>query len=143
MRKRVLGFSIALVLFSTFVSVSAFIAQTRIRPTTERPLAGDLKVKYKVTMSGQMRESTTMIKGPRERSEEHSGYGSDTVNITQRDLKRTIQISFDIFLTFFIWSFERVVLGLRSWDLGLCVCLFDPPRVVIRSPLQDLRPKTS
>ena len=47
MRKRVLGFSIALVLFSTFVSVSAFIAQTRIRPTTERPLAGDLKVKYK------------------------------------------------------------------------------------------------
>lgn len=93
MKKGVLGFSIAFVLFSTFVSVSAFIAQTRTRPTTERPLAGDLKVKYKVTMSGQTSESTTMIKGPRERSEEHNGYGSDTVNITQCDLKRTIQIS--------------------------------------------------
>jgi hypothetical protein len=93
MKKRVLGFSLALVLFCAFVSVSAFIAQTRTRPTTERPLAGDLRVKYKVTMSGQTRESTTMIKGPRERSEEHNGYGSDTVNITQCDLKRTIQIS--------------------------------------------------
>jgi hypothetical protein len=93
MRKRLLGFSIALVLFSAFISVSAFIAQTRTRPTIERQPAGDLKVKYKVTMAGQTRESTTMIKGPRERSEEHNGYGGDTVNITQCDLKRTIQVS--------------------------------------------------
>jgi len=34
-----------------------------------------------------------MIKGARERSEQHSGYGYDSVNITQCDLKRTIQIS--------------------------------------------------
>jgi len=43
-------------------------------------------------MAGQASESTTMIKGPRERSE-NSGYGNNTVNITQCDLKRTIQIS--------------------------------------------------
>jgi hypothetical protein len=38
-------------------------------------------------------ETVTMIKGARERSETHTGYGFDTVNITQCDLKRTIQIS--------------------------------------------------
>jgi hypothetical protein len=34
-----------------------------------------------------------MIKGARERSESHMGYGYDTVTITQCDLKRTLQIS--------------------------------------------------
>lgn len=34
-----------------------------------------------------------MIKGARERTEDRRGYGSDSVNITQCDLKRTIQIS--------------------------------------------------
>jgi len=34
-----------------------------------------------------------MIKGKRERSEMRMGYGSDIINITQCDLKRTIQIS--------------------------------------------------
>ena len=38
-------------------------------------------------------ETVTMIKGARERSENHTGYGYDTVNITQCDLKRTIQLS--------------------------------------------------
>src|SRR5258705_43380 len=47
----------------------------------------------RLTLKSRSRERTTMSKGPRERSEEHSGYGSDTVNITQCDLKRTIQIS--------------------------------------------------
>jgi hypothetical protein len=37
-------------------------------------------------------ESTTMIKGTRERSEEHRGY-FESVNITQCDLKRTVQIN--------------------------------------------------
>ena len=41
-------------------------------------------------MSG---ETVTMIKGARERSENHTGYGFDTVTITQCDLKRTIQLS--------------------------------------------------
>ena len=95
MRKRFLGFGIVLVLFCAFVSVAAFQAQTR-RP--ERASAGDVKVKYKVSVAaqggfGQTSESTTMIKGARERSESSSGYGGDMVKITQCDLKRIIQIS--------------------------------------------------
>src|SRR6266566_1721054 len=60
---------------------------------TTRPQA-DLKVTYKVTMPGGMQsESTTMIKGVRERSEQHMGYGFDSINITQCDLRRTVQLS--------------------------------------------------
>src|SRR4030095_1974075 len=33
------------------------------------------------------------IKGARERSESHMGYGYDSINVTQCDLKRTIQIN--------------------------------------------------
>src|SRR5882724_2783028 len=73
MRKRFVGFSIALALFTVFASAAPFIAQTRNRPTSAS--GGDIKVKYRVTMAGQASESTTMIKGPRERSE-NSGYGN-------------------------------------------------------------------
>jgi len=38
-------------------------------------------------------ETTTMLKGSRERSEMKLGYGRDIINVTQCDLKRTIQIS--------------------------------------------------
>jgi len=38
-------------------------------------------------------ENTTMLKGARERSEMKLGYGRDIINVTQCDLKRTIQIS--------------------------------------------------
>jgi hypothetical protein len=38
-------------------------------------------------------ENTTMLKGARERTEMKMGYGRDVINITQCDLKRTIQIS--------------------------------------------------
>jgi hypothetical protein len=38
-------------------------------------------------------ESTTMLKGARERSEMKLGYGRDIINVTQCDLKRTLQIS--------------------------------------------------
>ena len=62
-----------------------------------RPTASDFKVKYRVTYvaGGQPHstESVTMIKGARERSESKMGSGYDTINITQCDLKRTIQIS--------------------------------------------------
>jgi hypothetical protein len=60
---------------------------------TQRPQQ-DIKITYKVTMPGGMQsESTTMIKGVRERSEQHMGYGMDTVNITQCDERRMIQLS--------------------------------------------------
>ena len=72
-------------------------AQTRPRPATGAA-AADFKVRYKVTYTsggapGQSSESLTLIKGPRERSEMRMGQGYDMINITQCDLKRTIQIS--------------------------------------------------
>ena len=74
------------------LSVSSFFGQTR------KPAAGDIKVTYRTSMvsggtAARESESTTMIKGPRERSEQRLGYGYDTITITQCDLKRTIQIS--------------------------------------------------
>ena len=90
MRMRFLVFAILITLGS---SVSSTVnAQTR-RPAQARPAASDLKIKYKQTTSGQSYESTTMLKGARERSEMKMGHGMDMVNITQCDLKRTIQIN--------------------------------------------------
>jgi len=75
-------------------SVSLFVAQTTRRPTT----SNDFKVRYRTTMGSgaapaMSGETVTMIKGARERSENHTGYGFDSVTITQCDLKRTIQLS--------------------------------------------------
>ncbi len=96
MIRRFRVFNMFLILLFAFVSASLFFAQTRNRPATQ-PAASDFKVTYKVTMGGagggQTTESTTMIKGPRERSETHLAAGFDQVNILQCDLKRTIQIS--------------------------------------------------
>lgn len=68
------------------------------RPAPQRPAAqtapdNNLKIKYKTVTAGQTSESTTMIRGARERSEMRFGYGMDIINITQCDLKRNIQIS--------------------------------------------------
>ena len=98
MRLRIRGL---IVLFVFAVSVSAIVAQQRrTRPgPSPAPAAAsaapqaDLKIRYRTTTSGQSYETATMIKGKRERSEMKMGYGSDMVNITQCDLKRTIQIS--------------------------------------------------
>ena len=86
---------ILLSIFIALASVSLFVAQTTRRQTTT---ANDFKVRYRTTMGsggGQAKagETVTMIKGARERSESHSGYGFDSVQITQCDLKRTIQLS--------------------------------------------------
>jgi hypothetical protein len=80
------------VLVLLVMSSSAFVAQ-RPRNQAAAPPANDLKIKYRMTMSGQSMESTTMLKGARERSEMKMGYGMDIINITQCDLKRTIQVS--------------------------------------------------
>src|SRR5437868_14468367 len=87
-----------LILFviSTITAIS-FAQRTR---DTDRPITGDFKITFKQSMgSGQEMQSTTMIKGMRERSETSmnmpgmpAGMGSQT-SITQCDLKRTIQIS--------------------------------------------------
>ncbi len=85
------------VLFLLMVSVSAIFAQQRRNrnnpPAAAPPVQSDLRLKYRSTTSGQSYESATMIKGKRERSETRMGYGSDIINITQCDLKRTIQIN--------------------------------------------------
>jgi len=51
----------------------------------------DVKIKTRRTMSGQSYENTTFIKGKRQRTEQNMG-GMQTVNITQCDLKRNLQI---------------------------------------------------
>lgn len=94
MRKRFLGFSLIGALVLVVVSTSTFMAQrTRNRPVTQPAPANDLKIKYRMSAGGQGIETVTMIKGVRERSETHIGYGMDVVNLTQCDLKRTVQMS--------------------------------------------------
>src|SRR5688572_13095247 len=93
MRKRSWGISIIGVLVLLVISSTAFVAQRpRNRPDAPAAAAADLKIKYRMTTAGQSMESTTMLKGVRERSETKMGY-MDMINITQCDLKRTIQVS--------------------------------------------------
>jgi hypothetical protein len=98
MRKGFLGISI-LILVLLFVSSSALMAQRRPnRPAAQAappaaPARNDLKLTYRTTTSGQSMENTTLLKGARERTEMKLGYGRDIINVTQCDLKRTIQIS--------------------------------------------------
>ena len=78
------------------VSIVSAITSAQRRPATEKPLAGDFKITFKQTVSGQTMQSTTMIKGQRERSETSvstGAYTMNTVNITQCDMKRTIQVN--------------------------------------------------
>ena len=77
------------------ICASVLVAQRpRNRVTaTPSPEPANIKIKYRTTAAGQASESTTMIKGSRERSEMRMGYGMDIINLTQCDLRRTIQIS--------------------------------------------------
>src|SRR5258705_12043104 len=95
MRKGFSGISI-LILVLLFVSSSALMAQRRPNRPAAQPAAparNDLKLTYRTTTSGQAMENTTMLKGARERTEMKLGYGRDIINVTQCDLKRTLQIS--------------------------------------------------
>jgi len=89
MNQRKLRLTIVIVIASLFVVASLAVAQqSRTKPQA------DIKVTYKSTMPGGMQsESTTMIKGARQRSEQRMGYGMDQISITQCDLRRTIQVS--------------------------------------------------
>lgn len=88
----------ALVTFIIATSVLSAIGQTQNRPAAQRPAAakppaGDFKLVYRTTSNGQTYQSSTMIKGARERSEMNMAAGMDIVTIMQCDLKRTIQLS--------------------------------------------------
>ena len=94
MNNRFFRFALLIALASVFSSYA--FAQRRPasqKPAPARPAATDLKITYKQTSSGQAMESTTMLKGSRERNEMRMGQGMDMVSITQCDLKRTIQLS--------------------------------------------------
>src|SRR5882672_1812379 len=97
MRKRSVETGIVGVAVLVMLTVSSSMAQrTRNRPAaqpTPAPAANDLKITYRTSSSGQSMETTTMLKGARERSEMKLGYGRDIINITQCDLRRTLQIS--------------------------------------------------
>jgi hypothetical protein len=70
----------------TFLMGITLLALTAL--STAAALA-DVKVKSKQTISGQSYESTTYIKGKRQRSESFGGM----VNITQCDLRRGVQLN--------------------------------------------------
>ena len=59
----------------------------------------DVKIRQRVSMGGQTFESTKMIKGARQRTEQKSGAGgamdfmSQVATIEQCDLRRTVQIN--------------------------------------------------
>src|SRR2546421_11470237 len=95
MKKRHWGVSLTGAMILLVISASSFLAQRqRNRPAAAPPPMTNLKVTYKTTMGqGQSSESTTMIRGPRERSEMHLGPGMDIVSLTQCDLKRTVQFN--------------------------------------------------
>jgi len=78
------------------VAAVTVISFAQRRPDTEKPISGDFKITIRNTIAGQSTQTTTMIKGLRERDETNMAMGGmnmSQVNITQCDLKRTIQIN--------------------------------------------------
>jgi len=91
MKRRLLPFAFIVFAISTVTAIS--FAQ-RTRDTAEKPITGDFKITIRNTVSGQNYQSTTMIKGKRERSESSTGgMNTGSVSITQCDLRRTIQVN--------------------------------------------------
>lgn len=88
-----------IVIFATAmfaVSLLSAVSSAQRRPQAEAPITGDFKITIKNTIAGQTSQSTTMIKGKRERTETSIATGSynmTSVNITQCDMRRTIQIN--------------------------------------------------
>ena len=78
------------------ISAISAITSAQRKPDADKPIAGDFRITVRTTVAGQSSESTTMIKGARERSETNmgaAGFSTKTVNITQCDMRRTIQIN--------------------------------------------------
>jgi hypothetical protein len=85
---------LAAMIFAISAATAISFAQ-RTRDTADKPITGDFKITIKNTTSGQTSQSTTLIKGKRERSESSMGGmgAGNSVSITQCDLRRTIQIN--------------------------------------------------
>ena len=92
MKSRIIVFAVLIFAISLISAISS--AQRKL--PDEKPITGDFKITVRTTVAGQTNESTTMIKGARERSETSmggAGFSMKTVNITQCDMRRTIQIN--------------------------------------------------
>jgi hypothetical protein len=89
-----------LVTFLFFIASITAISFAQRTRDNDQPIRGDFKITIKQSFGGQAMQSTTMIKGQRERSETNmnvpgmpAGMNMGQVNITQCDMKRTIQIN--------------------------------------------------
>src|SRR5437764_7803508 len=90
MKSRLFLFTVLIFVISAVSAIS--FAQRK--PDTDQPIRGDFKITIKTNVAGQDMQSTTMIKGLRERSEmSMGGMTMGMVSVTQCDLKRTIQIN--------------------------------------------------
>jgi hypothetical protein len=93
MKSRLLLF--AAIIFA--ISAATVISVAQRKPdASEKPITGDFKITFRNTVSGQSSQNTTMIKGLRERDESNMSIGGmnrSQVNITQCDLRRTIQVN--------------------------------------------------
>ena len=91
MKRRLLLFAVIIFAISAVTAIS--FAQ-RKPDAVEKPITGDFKISIRNTVSGQNYQTTTMIKGKRERSESSmGGMSNGSVSITQCDLRRTIQVN--------------------------------------------------
>lgn len=85
-----------LFLFALLILAVASVTSAQRRTEADKPLTGDFKITYKSAMSGQSTQSTTMIKGQRERNETSisaGAYAMNQVSITQCDMRRTVQLN--------------------------------------------------
>jgi len=91
MKRRFLLFTAIIVAVSAVTAIS--LAQ-RKPDIADKPITGDFKITIRNTAGGQSSQSTTMIKGKRERSESSTGgMSTSNVSITQCDLRRLIQVN--------------------------------------------------
>ncbi len=90
MKSRLLLFAV----IACAILLATAISSAQHKPDTDQPIRGDFKITIKTNVAGQDMQSTTMIKGLRERSENSmGGMNMGMVSITQCDSKRTIQIN--------------------------------------------------
>ena len=87
-------------IFLFFIASITAISFAQRPRDNDQPIRGDFKITFKQSFGGQEMQSTTMIKGQRERSETSmnvpgmpAGMNMGQVNITQCDMRRTIQVN--------------------------------------------------
>src|SRR5262249_4754324 len=88
-------FGLLILIIFSLLTITAISFGQRTRDD-DKPITGDFRITIKNTMASQTTQSTTMIKGMRQRDETSmalGGMSQTQVNIPQCDLKRTIQIN--------------------------------------------------